>query len=394
MKCQRLLLLNLGTTSFKFQLFDFSRGETPSASGMVERVGSDRSFYSLNLPSGKAEGACSCRTCTEAFALCVSRMGDDGVLPSLEDLDAVGFKAVHGGPLTGTRLVDEELLDVMEQFSPLAPAHNPVYLDLMRALRERYPGLLQAVRFETSFHGTIPDYRTAYGVPWEWREKWGIRRYGFHGSSHEYIAGRMRQLAPSARRVISIHLGGSSSLCAIRDGQSIASSMGATPQSGLIQNNRVGDFDVCCLPELARRCGGLNQAMEILCTRSGFLGLSGVSNDLREVLAAREAGDRRADLAVRAFADEIVGYTGMFAAFLGGLDAIAFTGGIGQNSGVLREMVCAELGLFSIRLLEDDGGAEGDRRISAADSGASVWVIKTDEEQVLARHTRALVESL
>ena len=147
----------------------------------------------------------------------------------------------------------------MEQFVPYAPAHNPVYLELMRNLRERYPALCQAVRFETSFHADIPAFRTAYGIPWQWAEEWGIRRYGFHGSSHEYIAGRMQELEPDAKRVISIHLGGSSSLCAIRDGKSIASSMGATPQTGLFQNNRVGDFDVCCLPELVRRCGSLER---------------------------------------------------------------------------------------------------------------------------------------
>ncbi len=393
MKCQRLLLLNLGTTSFKFQLCDFRNGEAVTASGMVERIGGDGS-YRLRLPSGTLQGPCRCRNCTEAFELCIRLMREEDVLSSLEELDAVGFKAVHGGPLSGTRLVDEELLQAMERFVPYAPAHNPVYLELMRNLRERYPALCQAVRFETSFHADIPAFRTAYGIPWQWAEEWGIRRYGFHGSSHEYIAGRMQELESDAKRVISIHLGGSSSLCAIRDGKSIASSMGATPQTGLFQNNRVGDFDVCCLPELVRRCGSLERVMEILCTQSGFLGLSGVSNDLREVLDAREAGDPRADLAVRAFVDQIVGYIGMFAAYLGDLDAIAFTGGIGQNSQVLRKMVCEGLALFRPRLLEDTGYRGEDRRISTADSGISIWVIQTNEEQVLARHIRALLLAL
>lgn len=393
MKCQRLLLLNLGTTSFKFQLYDFRNGEEVTASGMVERVGGD-GFCRLRLPSGAAENLCRCRSCTEAFELCIRLMQEEGVLSSLEELDAVGFKAVHGGSLSGTRLVDEELLQTMERFIPFAPAHNPVYLELMRSLRERYPTLCQAVRFETSFHADIPAFRTVYGVPWQWAEEWGVRRYGFHGSSHEYIASRMQTLEPDAKRIISIHLGGSSSLCAIRDGESIASSMGATPQTGLFQNNRVGDFDVCCLPQLVKRCGSLERVMEILCTQSGFLGLSGVSNDLREVLDARESGNPHADLAVRAFADQIIGYIGMFAAYLGGLDAIAFTGGIGQNCRLLREMVCESLTLFHARLLDGAEYRGEDCRISATDSGISVWVIQTNEEQVLARHIRALLLSL
>ena len=390
MNCQKLLLLNLGTTSFKFQYYDYSTGETAIAGGMVEGLGGSGSCR-IVWPEGETYSACSCQTCTDAFELCGGILREKGVLKEIQDLDAVGYKAVHGGPLSGTRLVDDELLQTMEDFVPLAPAHNPVYLELMRSLRRRYPSLTQAVRFETSFHATIPEYRSAYGVPYRWGEELGIRRYGFHGSSHEYIAGRMRELDPDAKRIISIHLGGSSSLCAIRDGKSIASSMGATPQTGLFQNNRVGDFDVCCIPRLVQEYGSVDAVMKILCTQSGLLGLSGVSNDLREVLAARAEGNRHAELAVRAFADNIVGFVGMFAAYLGGLDAIAFTGGIGQNCRQLREIVCENLGMFRARIMPDMDYPGYDCRISTRESGIAVWVIRTNEEQVLASHIRSLL---
>jgi len=392
MNCQKLLLLNLGTTSFKFQYYDYSVRESAIAGGIVERIGGSGSCH-ISWLQGEMHSSCSCQTCTDAFELCSGILREKGVLTKIQDLDAVGYRAVHGGPLSGTRLVDDELLQTMEKFVSLAPAHNPVYLEMMRSLRRRVPSLTQVVRFETSFHSTIPDYRSVYGVPYRWQKELGIRRYGFHGSSHEYIAGRMRELEPEARRIISIHLGGSSSLCAIQDGKSIASSMGATPQTGLFQNNRVGDFDVCCIPRLVQEYGSLDAVMNILYTQSGFLGLSGVSNDIREVLAAREKGDEHAELAVRAFADNIVGYIGMFAAYLGGLDAIVFTGGIGQNCRPLREIVCGNLELFRVRVADVDDPGQ-DCQISTPDSGIAVWVIRTDEEQVLANHIRGLLLSL
>jgi len=393
MKCDKILLLNLGTTSFKFKLFDFSVGKEALASGEIENVGAPTGKYAANIGEMQLKEDCLCETSGDAFELCLNLLKRGDLLYSIQDVDVVGYKAVHGGPLSGTRLVDEELLNVMEDMVPFAPAHNPIYIKLMRVIQKRYPALCQAVRFETSFHETIPEQRTVYGVPYEWKEKYGIRRYGFHGSSHEYIAGRMKVLEPNAKRVISVHLGGSSSLCAILDQKSIASSMGATPQSGLFNNNRVGDFDVCCLPELVRRFGGeLDTVMDILNTKSGFLGLSGISNDLREIIKAQNEGNIRADLSIRAFADNIVGYIGMFTAYLGGLDALVFTGGIGQNSKEIRALVCRNLGFLKIQIVESKGYEGTDCKISTEQSKADVWVVKTNEEQVLAEKIRALLQ--
>ena len=392
MKCKKLLLLNLGSTSFKFRFYDYSTGTQAVAEGTVEC--SENGACHIQLPDGKVNRKSGCASCMEAFDLCIALLREKGVLDSVKELDAVGYKAVHGGPVSGTQLVSEYILHTMEQFVPFAPAHNTVYLEMMRSLQQKYPELLQIARFETAFHQTIPEYRAVYGVPYEWEEKYGIRRYGFHGSSHEYIAHRMSELQPEAKNIISIHLGGSCSLCAIQNGKSIASSMGATPQGGLFQNNRVGDFDVFCLPLLVQQYGSLDETMRQLCTQSGLKGLSGVSNDLREVLKARDNHDPRADLAVQAFVDNVVGYVGMFAAYLCGIDAIVFTGGIGQNCAPVREMVCKKLKLFQLKLLPYGDERAKDYKISTPDSGAAVWVIAANEELVLARHIRQYVQTL
>lgn len=392
MKVDKIILLNLGTTSFKFKLYDFTNDEEKIlASGEVENVGAASGKYFIYIGEKQFAKECTCSNYGDAFELCLSAMQKNGVLSSIKDVDVIGYKAVHGGSLTGTHIVNEDLLKAMEDMIPFAPAHNPIYIKMMRHISERYPDLCQAVRFETSFHETIPEYRTVYGVPYEWKKKYGIRRYGFHGSSHEYIAGRMKQLDEKARRIISVHLGGSSSLCAIYNQMSIATSMGATPQSGLFNNNRVGDFDVFCLPMLVRCYGDrLDTVMDILSTKSGFLGLSGVSNDLRDIIKAQKAGNEQANLAISAFVDNIVGYIGMFTAYLGGLDALAFTGGIGQNSKEIRSLVCRGLGFLQVQINEDREYDGTDFKISTENSGVRVWVVKTNEEQVIARKIREL----
>lgn len=383
----KILVLNLGSTSFKYKFYAFEAQETLLATGEIERVGSASGSYAFSAGGETETGQCSCPTHGEAFALCVLQLMEHGQIYSLEELDAVGYKAVHGGSVDGPRLVTEELLRTMEAFVPFAPAHNPMYIKTMREVKARWPKLKQVACFETVFHSGMPLYRAAYGVPYQWLERYGIRRYGFHGASHEYISRRMRELSPGARRIISVHLGGSSSLCAVLDGKSVAASMGATPQSGLFQNNRVGDFDVFCLPELVKKLGSLDEVLRVLSQGSGFLGLSGVSNDLREVIRASDNGNAHAQLAVDAFADNIAGYIGMYTAYLGGLDAVAFTGGIGQNSGLIRAKVCEKLSFWNVALRGDQAQCAPDTRISSEESKAEVWVLRTNEELMIARKT-------
>lgn len=391
MKTRRFLILNLGSTSFKFSLYEMGEAETLLASGGVESIGGEGA-YTVTAGGQRREGRRACATQMDAFLLCQSLAESLGAPIDPAALDAVGYKAVHGGALSGARFVDGALTAQMEKMASFAPAHNPVYLGMMRAVAERYPSLPQIACFETAFHATMPEERAVYGVPYEWVERYGIRRYGFHGSSHSYIAWKLGREVPEARRVISAHLGGSSSICAILDGKSIACSMGATPQSGLFHNNRVGDLDAFVLPTLVNAYGSLDAVMEILSTQGGFLGISGVGNDLRQVESAAAGGNRRAALAIGAFEDAIVGYIGMYAAYLGGLDALAFTGGIGLNAASLRARVAERLGWLGIELDGDHNLPKYEGRISAETSRVSVWSLETNEGLMVARGCKRLMD--
>jgi acetate kinase len=387
---EKIIILNLGTTSFKFKLFDFNTGEESVASGMVERIGAVESGWSFTVGDVRKNGTAVCDDHEAAFALTLELLKTAGVVVSLNELDGIGFKTVHGGSLRGAVAVDDHVLATLEEYAAFAPAHNPMYVKLMRRLREKFPRLRQVACFETSFHADIPPERTVYGVPFDWMEKYGVRRYGFHGSSHSFIAAKMRELAPGTRKIISLHLGGSSSICAIVDGKSVAVSMGATPQSGLFQNNRVGEFDVFCLPRLIEAYGSIDAVLEELSTQSGFLGLSGVNNDLRDVITAAGKGNKQAALAINAFADNCIGYIGMFGAYMQGVDALVFTGGIGQNCKSLREKICMHLAYLGIKLDLDKNYGE----ISRDDSHIQVWVLETNEELMVASQTRKVLKAI
>ncbi len=387
MKIRNVIVLNLGSTSFKFKLFDFAENEKVLATGEVENIGAPKGAYSVTIGDKTEKGECVCALHGDSFALCIDKLTEAGALSSLDALDAVGYKAVHCGAVKGAQLVSPALIAEQEKFLSFAPAHNPIYINMMKQISERYPALKQVAYFETSFHATIPEERITYGVPSEWKEKYAVRRYGFHGSSHSYIAAKMAELEPNAKKIVSIHLGGSSSMCAIKNGESVASSMGATPQSGLFHNNRVGDFDVFCIPALVKELGSLDEVMKQLSKNSGFLGVSGVSNDLRDVEAAAAEGNEKAQLAINTFCDNIVGYIGTFAAYMEGLDAIVFTGGIGQNSATVRKNVLSRLSWLG---LTTDPALEGNRtdsKISAPDSKIAVYILKTNEELMVARKT-------
>ena len=376
-KIYRIIVLNLGSTSFKYKLFEVGKEEKEVAEGGFENVGS----------AGKMSHM-------DAFAKTEQQLKEKGALESFESLDAVGYKAVHAGDVTGARVIDDEILKIMEHYSVFAPAHNPVYIRVMKEMKERFPKLLQIGYFETSFHASIPQKRVLYGVPYEWKEEMGIRRYGFHGSSHSYIAWKMKTEAPECKKILSFHLGGSSSVCAIEDGKSIASSMGATPQSGVFQNNRVGDIDMYCLPGLMKAYNGdWEKVLKVLSSEGGLLGVSGISNDLRLIQAAANEGDTRANLTLDAYVDNLVGYAGMFDAYLKGAEALVFTGGIGKGSALIRKRVCEELSYKGILLNEvaNESGNEG--KINSPDSKIGVYIWKTNEELMVMRQCMKILMS-
>lgn len=364
-----ILVANLGSTSFKFKVLDTDMDFKEVARGGYERIGQPGEPHATH--------------------------GDviDVILKQLpKPPDAIGFKAVHGGPISGAVKVDDHVIETMQQFADIAPAHNPAYIAAMKAFAAKLPSVPQVACFETAFHQTIPMSRQVYAIPWTWTEKLGIRRYGFHGASHRYIATRMKQIDPQARRIISCHLGGSCSVCAIEDGKSVASSLGLTPQTGVFHNNRVGDFDIFALQKLLKQGLSVDDVLKKLSKEGGLLGISGVSNDMRDVVAAMNEGNDRAKLAFDAFVESIRHYIGAYLVAMGGCDALVFTGGIGENGVALREAVCRNLGFAGIKLdAERNQSCGTELKISTDDSQARVWVVPTNEELIVARQTDDVV---
>jgi acetate kinase len=394
----KVLVANLGSTSFKYRLFDMSDPAEPVlARGAIERIGSPTARVLIKSARGDRELICPIADHGEAVQLCLDQLTDPeiGVVRDPAEVAAIGFKAVHARNLTGVHLVDETVLAAMEAFADVAPAHNPPYTKAMRMLRDRFPRLPLVAAFETGFHRTIPEAAQRYAIPDAWATELGVRRWGFHGASHRYIAGRMPELlGRSDIKLISCHLGGSSSLSAIKNGQSIGCSLGMSPQSGLPHNNRVGDFDVFALPVIIRETGkSLDEVLSILANQSGLEGLSGAGRDLRDIEAAAAAGDPKAGLAIEVFVAAIRHYLGAFLLELDGADAIVFTGGIGENSARIRSGVCRELGWFGIKIdpVKNAGGPV-ERLVSAAGSRVQVWTVPTNEEIVVARQSAHLLK--
>lgn len=392
----KILVANLGSTSFKYRLFDMA-DERQLARGGVERIGSTASRTFAEIGGQKRESETAVPDHAVAVRECLAQLTAPGFgcLAAASDVSAIGFKAVHAGSAGGVRRVTPELLEAMQALSPTAPAHNPPYVAAMRLLGEKLPEIPLVAAFETAFHETIPDRNRYYAVPWEWAEQHEIRRWGFHGASHRYVATRMAQLlGRDDARIISCHLGGSSSLCAIRGGSSMATSMGMSPQTGVPHNNRVGDFDPFALPVLMRKTGrSLDELLGELATQSGLLGLSGASGDVRDLEAAAAEGNRRARLALDVFTAAVRHYLGAYLVELGGVDAIVFAGGIGENGVATRAAVCQDLAELGIALDPHANAAvAGEARIDAAESRVQIWVVPTNEELIVARQTKELLE--
>jgi acetate kinase len=394
----KVLVANLGSTSFKYRLFDLGDPAEPVlARGGIERIGSATAKVVVKTINGEHELVQPIADHGDAVQLCLDQLTDPqiGVLESASDVTAIGFKAVHARKLTGVHRVCDEVLAAMEAFADVAPAHNPPYTKAMHMLRGRFPNLPLVAAFETGFHRTIPEANQRYAIPKGWAEDLGVRRWGFHGASHRYISWRMPELMGRTDvKLISCHLGGSSSLCAIRNGQSMACSLGMSPQSGLPHNNRVGDFDVFALPVLLRETGkSLDEILSTLANQSGLEGLCG-ARDLRDIESSAAGGDPCSELALEVFIASIRHYLGAYLLELGGADAIVFTGGIGENSTRIRSGVCAGLDWFGIKLdsaSNEAGPAE--RQVSTPDSRVQVWTVPTNEEIVVARQSKALLAS-
>jgi len=393
----KILVANIGSTSFKFRLFEMGGStEREVARGGADRIGQGGGTLAWQVGERQEQSRrCGFADQGQAIGEVLDQLVADGVVDDPKELDAVAFKAVMAGEAEPVALVDEKLLERMEYFAPIAPAHNPAYVAAMRMFAEVLGDTPLVAAFEPGFHRTIPQRRRLYAVPLRWAQEYGIRRYGFHGASHRYIATRTAELmgGERVRRMISCHLGGSSSLCAIRDGKSVANSFGLSPQSGLPHAGRSGDFDPFALSLLKRRAGmDADEVLSELGNKGGLAALSGTSGDMRDIREAAGAGSEQARLAIEVFATAVRDYLGAYLVELGGVEAIVFTGGIGINDAAFRAAVCGGLRFCGIILDgEKNESAGGECRIDADESSAAIWVIPTNEELIVARQAVELL---
>ena len=390
----QILIANVGSTSFKYKLY--VNGEV-RAYGRLERIG-DVESPQQHVIAGQTEEA---NTPLPDYAAAVRSVLDrltSTVLDSIDALDAVGFKTVHIKGEAGTLELTEDVLARMAEYNDLAPAHNPPYIEAIRIFREVEPSLRLVGLFEPAFHTTIPDYAYIYGVPFEWYEKHGVRKYGFHGASHRYVSERIAQLVdtPLAElRIVSCHLGGSSSLCAVKGGKSLDTTMGFSPQDGVINATRTGSMDPFIVPHVMDNEGlSTDQIRTILNSQSGLLGISGVSGDMRDLLEAADGGNDRARLAIEAYCYSVRREIGAMATAIDGIDVLAFTGGIGERSFRVRALVCEGLGHLGVSL-DGDLNADGpqEREITSPGATTRSFIVMTDEEAIVARAVTEFLET-
>ena len=390
----KILVCNVGSTSLKFKLYEMPEKKV-YATAKVERVGSEsEAIYSFNnLLTGEkiAKDHLAVPRYKDGIALFLSDLLDkkQGILDDIKEINAVGFKTVLAKGHHGVFELNDEVLGAMRDYLFIAPAHNQPYLDAIGEFRAMLPDALLVGSFETAFHKTIPPERKLYALPYEWYEKYGIQRFGFHGHSHEYAARHLPELTgKTSFKAINCHLGGSSSLCAIEDGKSVDCSFGFTPQTGVPHAARIGDIDAYIVPFLLNEGLTMDEITTAFSKKSGLYGVSGVDSDLRFILDAADSGNERAKLAIDLFVAAIVKYVGGFYAELGGLDYISFAGGIGEHAARIRKAVCDKLGVFGVRIDDKKNeNASGECEISAADSRVRIFIIETDEEQMVAVKT-------
>ncbi|MCG0157601.1 acetate kinase [Phocaeicola vulgatus] len=395
----KILVLNCGSSSIKYKLFDMTTKEV-LAQGGIEKIGLVGSFLKLTLPNGEKkilEKDIPEHTAGIEFILNTLVNPEYGAIKSLDEINAVGHRMVHGGErFSESVLLNKEVLDAFIACNDLAPLHNPANLKGVNAVSAILPNVPQVGVFDTAFHQTMPDYAYMYAIPYELYEKYGVRRYGFHGTSHRYVSQRVCEFLgvdPKGKKIITCHIGNGGSISAIKDGKCIDTSMGLTPLEGLVMGTRSGDIDAGAVTFIMEK-EGLNATgvSNLLNKKSGVLGVSGVSSDMRELEAAVAAGNPKAILAEKMYFYRIKKYIGAYAAALGGVDIILFTGGVGENQANCRSEVCEGLEFMGVKIDLEKNKVRGEEAIiSADDSKVTVAVIPTDEELMIASDTLAIL---
>ena len=394
-----ILVINCGSSSLKYQLIN-SETEGVLAKGLCERIGIDGMLTYQPEGGEKEKSEIAMPTHTEAINAVLAALTNEksGVIKSLSEVGAVGHRVVHGGEkFTSSCLINDESMKAIEECNDLAPLHNPANLIGIRACQELMPGVPMVAVFDTAFHQTMPDVAYTYGIPYEYYEKYKVRRYGFHGTSHSYVSKRTAEIVGKPydqMKIIVCHLGNGASISAVNCGKSVDTSMGLTPLEGLVMGTRSGDLDPAIIDFVGKKEGlSLDEMNEVLNKKSGMLGISGVSSDGRDLEAAAETGNKRAQLALDVFDYRVIKYIGAYAAAMNGVDAIAFTAGIGENNIKMRKDVCSSLTYLGVKLDEEKNNVRGEESIiSADDSKVQVLLVPTNEELAIARETLALVK--
>ena len=396
----KVLVLNCGSSSIKYKLFDMDH-KAVIAQGGIEKIGLKDSFLKLTLPNGEKkilEKDIPEHTAGVEFILQTLTGAEYGVVKSMDEIDAVGHRMVHGGEkFSQSVLLTPEVLAAFEACNDLAPLHNPANLKGVHAIAAILPNVPQVGVFDTAFHQTMPDYAYMYAVPYELYQKYGVRRYGFHGTSHRYVSKRVCEFLgvdPAGKRIITCHIGNGGSITAIKDGKSVDTSMGLTPLEGLMMGTRSGDIDGGAVTYIMEK-EGLDAAgmSNLLNKKSGVLGIFGESSDMRDLEAAAAAGNQRALLAERMYFYRMKKYIGSYAAALGGVDIIVFTGGVGENQASARWAACEGLEFMGVKLDAEKNKVRGEEAIiSTDDSKVKVVVIPTDEELMIASDTMDILK--
>ena len=390
----KILSVNAGSSSLKFQMYEMPE-EKVLISGTFERIGISGGMYTIKINGEKIKKESELADHSVAVQILIDELIANNVIKSLDEIKGVGHRIVHGGEKYAKSVViNDDVIKTVEELSDLAPLHNPANLIGVKTFMEKIPNAVQVGCFDTAFHQTMAPTEYLYPVPYEWYEKYGVRKYGFHGMSHNYIANRTAEILgnPSAK-IISCHIGNGCSLCAIRDGKSYDTSMGFTPNAGLMMGSRSGGIDATLIPYIMQKTGkSLDEVFNDLNKHSGYLGVSGISSDSRDIEAAAAEGNERAILSQEIYVQKIVNYIARYFVELNGVDAIVFTAGVGENSSATRAAIMNRLECLGVKYDKEANRVRGEEKLlSTPDSAIKVYVIPTDEEVMIARDTYSFI---
>ena len=395
----KILVLNSGSSSLKYQVIDMET-ESTLASGYYERIGSDKGFLTHKVNGEKIKLENPVKDHAEALKFVMDQLLDEkyGVIKSLDEIDAIGHRMVHGGEkFNSSVLIDEKVLDAVEECVPLAPLHNPAGILGVRACQKEMPGKPNVGVFDTAFHQTLPKERYIYPIPYEYYEKYGVRKYGFHGTSHMFVSRRIAEILNKpieSLKIINCHIGQGASICAIQNGKSVETSMGLTPVAGIPMGSRTGDLDPSVVTFIMKKENMTpEEADTMLNKKSGLLGISGVSSDNRDIEQAMAEGNERAKLAMDHYHYAIAAYVAKCAVAMNGVDVITFTAGVGERGRESRMEICKKLEFMGVKI-DTDANQEAfakEAKISSADSKVLVYVVPTNEELMIAKETQRII---